>query len=628
MDHGDVDLPPPESTFAWLHRIWRSSSVSCLPVVWLFQRIFSLKPLNWLAYNNGPQLTVEIELRKQTARHLRRLHQRLLYVALLLIGMEILRQPILWFFDAFLTDSLPSPLFNRNIYALLFYLIYGVVLLAVALFAIEIIKFSLVPALQVTLSVLESHHAADLCNTALFAVAQKPVEDPRDEFARRLRSRQTFRHEADQSIAERTAASVVDPTCIGDSSLFLRTTPHLQSYAAGSSFQRQPSNVFGGRTSPSRSWNDSLNRSLNRSMGGGSGHSSKSSSPSVVLAAQDWDPLDRQEVDSICGQDALMKLLAQEDQFEKQRMSLNDDDRMNWSPHVQALREQTYQTSSMFRIPSPKKLAEQATEAQTELPPTTTISEEKIYPVEDYSWLQLKVSAEVLHLWTENVRLWLADTVMSPLLMRIDQVNVKLKERLRMDNVVGETAPDQLRQIAQQCRQDIPELLQVIPFLDISMQQDYVVRRLRELSKDGVLGDYCWNSGAPYGGQPWQDFLPTDAAIVMHCFITFLDVLLPPDPHAPNWRSFSHRHVLRSLSMWKQEDPQKPMIHQATSNPPKYEVLLNGQFLQVAEGKNNVFHTILLFTRLLYLREKAGRGYANLGAGRVVFKLFESYYIQ
>ena len=42
-----------------------------------------------------------------------------------------------------------------------------------------------------------------------------------------------------------------------------------------------------------------------------------------------------------------------------------------------------------------------------------------------------------------------------------------------------ETAPDQLRLIAQQCRQDIPELLQVIPFLDISMQQDYVVKRIR-----------------------------------------------------------------------------------------------------------------------------------------------------
>ena len=34
-----------------------------------------------------------------------------------------------------------------------------------------------------------------------------------------------------------------------------------------------------------------------------------------------------------------------------------------------------------------------------------------------------------------------------------------------------------------------------------------------ELAKDGVLGEYNWNAGGAYGGQPWQDFLPTDAAV-------------------------------------------------------------------------------------------------------------------
>lgn len=95
--------------------------------------------------------------------------------------------------------------------------------------------------------------------------------------------------------------------------------------------------------------------------------------------------------------------------------------------------------------------------------------------------------------------MWLADTVISPLLLRIDQVNEKLHEKMRMENVVGgtmgvsrreaqiqfiafwplDTAPDALRSIAQKYRQEIPELLQIIPFLDISMQQDYVVNRLR-----------------------------------------------------------------------------------------------------------------------------------------------------
>ena len=75
--------------------------------------------------------------------------------------------------------------------------------------------------------------------------------------------------------------------------------------------------------------------------------------------------------------------------------------------------------------------------------------------------------------------MWISSSIISPLLIRVDQVNVKLKERTRMDNVVGETAPDQLRQLGQQYRQQIPELMQVIPFLEITIQQDYLLKRLR-----------------------------------------------------------------------------------------------------------------------------------------------------
>ena len=166
-------------------------------------------------------------------------------------------------------------------------------------------------------------------------MAPKTVEDPRDKFARQLRSRQSFRQEAVQNLAERTVE-------YGDFGLLIRGPSH----GTSPSFQRQTSSSVFGRTSPNRSWSEHANRSLNRSFG--SSHSSKSSSPSVMLAAQDWDPLDRtskkqnagrhrfyvfillqyyslhfyfvgQEIDSICGHDALTRLLAQEDQLEKQR---------------------------------------------------------------------------------------------------------------------------------------------------------------------------------------------------------------------------------------------------------------------------------------------------------------------
>ena len=192
-----------------------------------------------------------------------------------------------------------------------------------------------VPALQVPLSILARHHAEDLGNSAFFTMAPKTVEDPRDKFARQLRSRQSFRQEAVQNLAERTVE-------YGDFGSLIRGPSH----GTSPSFQRQTSSSVFGRTSPNRSWSEHANRSLNRSFG--SSHSSKSSSPSVMLAAQDWDPLDRtskkqnvaryrfyifillqyyflhfhfvgQEIDSICGHDALTRLLAQEDQLEKQR---------------------------------------------------------------------------------------------------------------------------------------------------------------------------------------------------------------------------------------------------------------------------------------------------------------------
>ncbi|GAV08034.1 hypothetical protein RvY_17792 [Ramazzottius varieornatus] len=589
-----------------------SSTFSSFPLVWTLQRLLRLPVVHYYTLSER-QLSAEVEHRLTIARNLQRLHRSFLYTLVLFVFLELLRSPTLWLVNAFLDNH--TSLLSSGQCTFLFYAVYMLTLLLLAVYAFEIFKLSNIPALHLPLAFLQRYPAGiDLASTAFFRLSLKEQpKDTRESYARQVRQRHILRQDADDRV-EREQQSFLDGSF----------------HQHQRSFQRNLSGVFGPRMSPNRTWNDSFHaggfqRSGNRSFG--SGQSSKSSSPgsSIVMAAADWDPLDREEVDKICGQEALAKLLAQEEHLEKSRMSFQNDESMNWSPLAQMAREQNYQSSGLFRIPSPKKNsatpstpADESTAAQP-----MQLGEDKVYPVEDYSWIQLKVSAELLLLWTENVRMWLFGSIISPLLTRIDQVNVKLKERTRMDNVVGETAPDQLRQLGQQYRQQIPELMQVIPFLEITIQQDYLLKRLRDLAKDGVLGDYSWNNGAPYGGQMWQDFLPTDAAIIMHCFVTYFDVLLPPDPHAPNWRSFSHRYVLRNLQHWRNEDSQKPMIHQASSNPPKYQILHNGKLLQLADGRNNVFHAILLFVRLMYLREKASKGYANLGAGREIFKLFE-----
>ncbi|XP_055342166.1 uncharacterized protein LOC129590806 [Paramacrobiotus metropolitanus] len=616
----DSALSPPKgplqrSTTRWLADICnRTTNHSPLPLIWIFQSVFGISSVSWLSLS-GAQVAAEIEERKFRARHLPKLHHILGRLVFVWIIMEMLRHSVLWFLVNFVDPQ--SRFFTYISSRTLFYVAYGFVIVVGILVLTEIVRYSYIGVLQVPLNILQTYQAEHLANTSMFSVARAQQEDPRDKFARNLRLRQSVKQEPDQ-LADLSFSQF----SANDNNNYIRTP-----YSDNSPFQRQMSGGF-GRSSPRRHMNDSLNKSLNRSFGSSHSSGSNTSSPSCLFAAVDWDPVDRDEIENFCGQAALDKLLAQEQLFEKQRLTMLEDESMNWSPQIQSLRDQNYQTSSSFHIPSPKKSKKTGTpdidEPMERL--TRLKGDDKVYPLEDLSWIQLKVSVETLHFWTENLRMWIADTVISPLLVRIDEVNRKLHERMHTENVVGESStPDSLRQTADKHRQNIPELLQIIPFLDISMQQDYVIKRLKELVKDGILGDYSWNSGSSYGGQPWQDFLPTDAALVMHCFITFLDVILPPDPHAANWRSFSHRYVLRSLGSWKAEDPHKPSIHQAVSNPPKYEILYGGQLLQVAEGKNNVFHTILLFARLMQLREKNGQGYANLGPGRIIFRVFDTY---
>ena len=79
-------------------------------------------------------------------------------------------------------------------------------------------------------------------------------------------------------------------------------------------------------------------------------------------------------------------------------MSFQNDESMNWSPLAQMAREQNYQSSGLFRIPSPKKNSatpNSPTDENNTVEPMQ-LGEDKVYPVEEYSWIQLKVSAELL----------------------------------------------------------------------------------------------------------------------------------------------------------------------------------------------------------------------------------------
>lgn len=104
----------------------------------------------------------------------------------------------------------------------------------------------------------------------------------------------------------------------------------------------------------------------------------------------------------------------------------------------------------------------------------------------------------------------------------------------------------------------------VIPFLEMSTNQEYLVQRIRELAKGSGINDYRWNSTNSYDSN-WDEHVTTDAAvrttnnrklgpyifmpyfaffqIIFHLFCAYMDSQLMPLPQ-PGGRPFYNRYVV------------------------------------------------------------------------------------
>ncbi|PSN34003.1 hypothetical protein C0J52_14608 [Blattella germanica] len=204
-------------------------------------------------------------------------------------------------------------------------------------------------------------------------------------------------------------------------------------------------------------------------------------------------------------------------------------------------------------------------------------------------WRRVKVNPNVLTQWNANLRMWISQTILDRLVKEIDAVDEALQRHGLADVKVGLVGLERLKKTAQilQVAQNIPTLVSLVPFLELSPNQEYLVTRIRE-------------------------HLPTDSAIIMHLFATYLDSQLPPLPQNPDGRPFTTQHFAKT--------PDKPpqgkntlAIYQVQINPPHY-VLIDGEdTLEVLKGRNNLFHTLLLFLRQVNTKEHGMLGRVNLG---------------
>lgn len=229
----------------------------------------------------------------------------------------------------------------------------------------------------------------------------------------------------------------------------------------------------------------------------------------------------------------------------------------------------------------------------------------------DEVWTRLGVSWQETFCWIESLRRWISQTILSRVLKEIESINETLQRVGSPDLQISSVSVSMLQQ--RQTDPNLKSLQAVIPYLDVTPNQEYLLQRLRELCKGGCMSEFRWNCGGNFKGKPWDEHLPTDSAIVMHFLCCYFDARLPPDTSNPNGKTFTNKHFLKTPDKPDLSKKDLICIYQSKLNPPHYQLVIGGAVNQLAPGRNNMFLTILLFIHHIKTKENGMLGRINLG---------------
>lgn len=225
---------------------------------------------------------------------------------------------------------------------------------------------------------------------------------------------------------------------------------------------------------------------------------------------------------------------------------------------------------------------------------------------------KLKITEKMLTLWCERLRKWICQTILVKLVAEIDDINNSLSQIGLPEYQIGTVNLFALHQIAVTKFQHLTTLSAVLPYLDMHLNQEYLVQRLKVLAKGGCLSEFKWNSGGSYGDKPWCDDLPTDSAIVVHMLCCYLDAYLPPEPHFPEGKPFSSKYFKKAPDkLIPAKDAH--FIYQCSVIPPHFKVVIGQDIYSPQKGRHNLFHTFLIFFHYLKTKECGMLGRVNLG---------------
>ncbi|XP_078040168.1 transmembrane protein 209 [Augochlora pura] len=237
-------------------------------------------------------------------------------------------------------------------------------------------------------------------------------------------------------------------------------------------------------------------------------------------------------------------------------------------------------------------------------------------------WRKYRIDPNKVNEWTANLRMWISKTVVERVAMEIDNVCSALVRHGLSDSQPGQVGLDRLRKLAQApfLVTAIPTLPTLVPFLELSNNQEYLINRIKVLAKGGSMSEFKWNGGGCHGGKEWDSSLPTDSAIIMHLISTYMDTQLEAPLDQPDARPFTSRYMARSgMSLPRSKGP---IIVCQSINPPYYSLAHSGDSLsndyeEIQRGRNNLFHILLLFLYIVKTRDNGMLGRVNLGTSGI-----------
>lgn len=290
--------------------------------------------------------------------------------------------------------------------------------------------------------------------------------------------------------------------------------------------------------------------------------------------------------------------------------------------HANALRKQTYMVAC--KSPQVYKPGEKKEEV--------TLNADEV-------WRKLNIYSDQLEVSSDRCRQWLARIILARLSEEIYTVNALLREHGSGEQI-GQTSFAKLELMAKNASLNVPSLATLIPYLKGFECQKYFVQRVHELGADRLLGGYRWNGGsdatfASTHTVQWFPEYPTDSQIVFHLFCRFMDEYIYKTHRyegRAGAKNFSSLHVLRDVEtsigdvLKGRADQSRLYLLDTSADKHSLKVIFietdsSIQILEIPQGRNNLFHALVVFLALARDRlqgafdDESVRGLGDHGLG-------------